>query len=134
MNWKLIFGLSFLGLIIIFAIAYFNPFNVGPFVGIFVGFIFLAFMAAKFAPGKYFWHGFCISIANCIWVLAARILLLSTNIIKPAQELDVRNKMQMLQGHSKLEMVIIGIIAAVVSGVVLGLFCFIASKVVGRKR
>ncbi len=134
MNWKLIFGLSFFGLIVVFTVAYFILSTSAPIIACSGIFVIWAYLVAKYAPGKYFWHGFCIILANCVWVVAARILLLSTNALKHSQELDLKNKIEILHGHSRLELIIMGLIGAIASAVVLGLFCLVASKVVERKR
>ncbi len=133
MNWKLIFGLSFFGLIVVFTTAYFIPSTSAPIIACSGIFVIWAYLAAKYAFGKYFWHGFCIILANCVWVVAARILLFSTNIVKHTRELDIRNKIEILHGHSRLELIIMGLIGTIAFAVVLGLFCVIASKEVTKK-
>lgn len=132
MNWKLIFGLSFFELFMAIGTVYFIPSNIEPFCWLPI-FLICAYFVAKMASGKFFLHGFCISLVNCIWITGAHILLFTTYIAKHAQELEMSNKMPILNGHPRQQMLIMGPIVGIISGLVLGLFCFIASKMVKKK-
>lgn len=107
------------------------PSNVEPFCWLAI-FILCAYLVAKNAPGKYFLHGFCVSIMNCVWITSMHILFFAQYIAKHQQELEMSNKMSLLQGHPREQMLIMGPIIGIVSGLVLGLFCFIASKMVKK--
>ena len=130
MNWKLIFQLSIFGLAMAFATVFFIPSNIEPVIWLAI-FIAVAYLVAKNAPGKYFLHGFCVSLVNCIWITAAHVLLYNTYIANHSQEADMLAKMPM-PAHPRLEMLITGPIIGIISGLVLGLFCFIASKMVRK--
>jgi hypothetical protein len=131
MNWRLIITLSLFGLVMAVGTVYFIPSNIEPFCWLPI-FLICAYIVAKKAPGKYFLHGFCTSLVNCIWITGAHILLFSTYIAKHVQELEMSNKMPLLQGHPRQQMLIMGPIVGIASGLVLGLFCFIASKIVKK--
>lgn len=95
-------------------------------------FILCAYFIAKQCSGKYFLHGFLTSLLNCVWITAAHIALYSTYIANHPQEAEMATKMPM-PDHPRLMMLIMGPIVGIVSGVVLGLFALIASKIVKKK-
>jgi hypothetical protein len=131
MNWKLIITLSLFGLAMAIATVYVIPSTIEPIFWLVI-FITCAYFIAKKAPGKYFLHGFCTSLVNCIWITGAHILLFTTYIAKHVQELEMSNKMPILHGHPRQQMLIMGPAIGIISGLVLGLFCFIASKIVKK--
>ena len=127
MNWKLIFTLSLFGL----AVAVLSLFGLGifEFVIWLAIFVLYAVIIAKRAPGKYFLHGFLVSIVNSIWVTAIHASFFS---------IYVRNNPQMVQGtppgmNPRVIMIVAGPIVGAVMGVIAGLFAVIASKIF-RKR
>jgi len=126
MNWKLILTLSLFGL----AMAVSSLFGLGffEFVIWLAIFVLYAVIIAKRAPGKYFLHGFLVSVVNSVWVTAIHAAFFSTY---------VRNNPQMVQGtppgmNPRIIMIVAGPIVGAVMGVVAGLFAFIASKFVKR--
>jgi hypothetical protein len=62
-NWKLIFQLSIFGVIMAVATISLIPQNIEPVIWVLI-FIVCAYIVSKKAPGKYFLHGFLISIVN----------------------------------------------------------------------
>ena len=70
MNWKLCVFLSILGLLVGMVTISIVPSTIEPFLWLGV-FLITAVLTAKYAPGKYFVHGFLISILNSIWVTLA---------------------------------------------------------------
>ncbi|HWY99393.1 MAG TPA: hypothetical protein VNY36_09920 [Bacteroidia bacterium] len=131
MNFKLILTLSLFGLFIAFATVYFIPFNIENILWPII-FVICAYLIAKNAPGKYFLHGFLTSLVNCIWITGAHVLLFSKYIATHMQELEMGNKMPILQGHPREKMLIIGPMFGIGFGIVLGLFSFIAGKLVKK--
>ena len=87
MNWKLIVMLSLFGL----AMAVLSLFGLGifEFVIWLVIFVFYAVIIAKRAPGRYFLHGFLVSIVNSVWVTAIHAGFFS---------IYAKNNPQMVQG------------------------------------
>src|SRR4030095_1073420 len=127
MNWKLIFLLSLFGLAMAVATVFVIPTNIKP-VFWFVIFLICAFIIAKQAPGKYFLHGFMVSIVNSIWITAMHVLFYSTYIANHPEMLS-RSQDMPLQGHPRLLMLISGPIFGAIFGIILGLFSWIASKI-----
>ena len=132
MNLKLILGLSMFGLFMAVGTVFFIPSNVEPFCWLAI-FLICAYLVAKNAPGKYFLHGFLTSLVNCVWVTGAHILLFTQYAANHVQEIEMSNNMGFLQGHPRKLMLIMGPLIGIVSGLVLGLFCFIAGKIMKKK-
>jgi len=130
MNWKLIFLLSLFGLAMAVATVYWIPSNIETAFWLAI-FLVCAYFIAKNAPGKYFLHGFMVSLVNCVWVTGAHVLLYGSYIATHQQEAENMAKLP-LHGHQRLAMLIVGPIVGVVSGVVLGLFSWIASLIVKK--
>ena len=124
MSWKLIFTLSLFGL----AMAVASLFGLGlfEFVIWLVIFIVYAWIIATRAPGKYFLHGFLVSIVNSVWITVIHVAFFS---------IYVRNNPQMVQGappgmNPRVIMIAAGPVVGVILGVLAGLFAFFASKIV----
>ncbi len=132
MNWKLIFGLSLFGLFMAIATVYFIPFKIEPIFWLVI-FLICAYLVAKNAPGKYFLHGLFISLVNCVWITAAHIILFTTYAATHVQEMEQSKNFPVFAGHPRKVMLIMGPMIGIASGIVLGLFCFIASKIVKKK-
>src|SRR5262249_48963111 len=73
MNWKLIFLLSLFGLAMGLGTVSLIPSTIEPICWLVV-FLVSAFFVAKNAPGKYFLHGFFVSLVNCVWVTGAHAI------------------------------------------------------------
>jgi hypothetical protein len=128
MNWRLIFGLSLFGLAMAFATVFIVPSNIEPFCWIAI-FLICAYLIAKVAPGKYFLHGLMVSIVNSIWITAAHVLLFDQYVATHAKEAAM---MQSVPMNPKVMMMCTGPIVGVISGLILGLFAWIASKLVTK--
>jgi hypothetical protein len=92
-------------------------------------FLFCAYTVAKQSTGKFFLHGFLIGLVNCVWVTSAHVLFFSSYAAAHPQEMEMNT---MMPTHPRLMMLIMGPMIGIVSGLVLGLFCFVASKVVKK--
>ena len=131
MNWKLILQLSFFGLFMGLATVYFIPSTIEPVCWLAI-FIISAWLIAKNAPGKYFLHGFLVSLVNCVWITGSHILLFASYSINHAKEMDMMAKMPMAN-HPRMMMLLTGPVVGIISGLVLGLFAFAAGKMVKKK-
>jgi hypothetical protein len=133
MNWKIIFQLSIFGLIMAFATVSLIPEKVEPAFWLLI-FIFCAYVIAKVCTGKYFLHGFLVSMVNCIWITAVHIAFRETYVANHPQAASMgANMPPVLSIHPRLTMVIMGPIFGVIFGIILVFFSFIASKVVKKK-
>jgi hypothetical protein len=130
MNWKLIIKLSMFGFAMAFLTVYFIPSNIEPVFWLII-FIACAYLIAKNCSEKYFLNGFMVSLFNCIWITAVHILLFNTYIGNHPQEAEMMHKMPM-PTHPRLMMLLTGPVVGVVSGLVLGSFSYIASRMVKK--
>ena len=130
MNIKLLLLLSLFGLAMGIATVYVIPSNVEPFLW-FAIFCISAFVIAKNCSGKYFLHGFVLSLFNCVWITSAHVLLFSTYLANHPKEAAMMTSMP-LPMHPRLMMLMMGPIVGIVCGIVVGLFSFIASKLVKK--
>jgi hypothetical protein len=132
MNWKLILQLSFFGLVMAIATVFIIPSNIEPLCWLAI-FIVCAWLIAKNCSEKYFLNGLMVSLFNAVWITAAHILLFDTYIANHAQEAAMMTKMP-ISINPKLMMLITGPVIGLVSGLILGLFSFIASRIVKNKQ
>ncbi len=130
MNWKLILQLSLFGLVMAFATVYWIPSKTEPlfWLGIF---IVCAYIIAKYCSGNYFLHGFLVSLVNCVWITGVHLVLHDAYMNTHPDMIEVSAKMPMPE-HPRLMMLIMGPVAGAVSGIVLGLFAWIASRLVKK--
>lgn len=128
MNWKLIVTLSLPGFFMAVATVYWIPSTIEPFfwLVIFAG---VAYGIAKKCSAKYFLYGFCVSLVNCVWITGAHILFFADYLAHHPQEAAMMSQMP-FPDSPRVMMLITGPVVGVVSGLVLGLFAFIASKIV----
>ena len=126
MNWKIIFMLSLFGLTMAVATVYVIPSNIEPIFWLVI-FIICAVVIAKRCSGKYFLHGFFVSLLNAVWITATHILLFHTYIHNHLQEAVMMGKMP-LANRPRLTMLFTGPLVGILSGIILGLFAVIASK------
>ncbi len=131
MNKKLIFQLSLFGLAMAFATVYFIPSDIEPFCWLAI-FIVCAYLIAKNSTRKYFLTGLCVSLINAVWITSIHILLFDKYIANHPQEAEMMTKMPM-PDSPRLMMLMTGPLVGIVSGLVLGLFAFMASKIMKKK-
>ena len=120
MSWKLVFGLSILGLAMAIASVLWVEESLEPYL--WLGLLALsAFAIAKRAPGRYFLHGFVLSVVNSVWVTAAHLVLFEErHIIVHARLLSVPVQL----GSPQVAMAVVGSAAGIASGLVLGLMAW----------
>ena len=132
LNRNLIFQLSLFGLAMAIATVFWIPGNIEMFFWLPI-FIFCAYMIAKKAPGKYFLHGFLVSLLNCVWVTGAHVIFYSTYISNHADELAMMRNMPM-PDHPRRMMLLVGPVFGIIFGLILGFFAFIAGKIVKKNQ
>lgn len=134
MNWKLIVLLSMLGLGIGLATVWTIPSTIEPFFWL-AAFIISALLIAKLAAGRHFLHGFMVSILNAVWVTAAHAAFFDTYSVTHPEYLEMTRTLSPdLAAHPILLLIPIGLISGILSGLLLGFFAWIASKLLNRNR
>lgn len=131
MNWKLILQLSLFGLAMAIATAFVIPSGIEPFCWLAI-FIICAFLIAINCTEKYFLNGLMVSIFNAVWMTSVHILFFNSYIARHAQEAEMIRNMT-VSVNPKLMMLITGPVIGIVSGLILGLFAIIASKIMKKK-
>jgi hypothetical protein len=131
MNWKLILQLSSFGLAMAIGTVFVIPSSIEPIFWIVI-FLICAYLIAKQAPGKYFLHGLAVGLVNCVWVTGAHMTFVVAYMDRHPDEAAMMASMPM-PTHPRLVMLMMGPIVGLISGVVLGLFALVASKI-ARKR
>jgi hypothetical protein len=126
MNWKLIFQLSLFGLAMGIATVYVIPSNIEPAFWLVI-FLLCAYLIAKNSQGWHFLHGVLLGLANSVWITAAHVLLFDSYVAAHAPEVAMMQKSP-LAVSPKMMMLIFGPLIGLISGVILGLFAFVAGK------
>lgn len=132
MNWKLIFQLSVFGLIMAFTTVWLIPEKIEPVFWVLI-FIFCAWVIAKSCSGKYFLHGFLVSLVNCVWITTIHIIFYNDYIINHPSIAKMAEEHPFMPLHPRLAMLITGPVFGIISGIVLGIFALIASKLISKK-
>lgn len=134
MNWKIVFQLSFLGLIMGFGTVSLIPTFLEPVFWVII-FIFSAYIIAKACTRKYFLNGFILALINCVWITAAHVIFCDTYIQHHPYMSPQRLGMPpSLYNHPREVLVIIAPGFALSCAIVLGLLCFISAKIIKKKK
>ena len=131
MNYKLIFRLSLYGLAMAVATVFWIPSDVQPLFWLII-FVICAYFIALKNTGRYFLTGFLVSILNCIWITSAHIIFFQTYLANHPQEAEMMTKMP-ISDSPRLMMLLTGPLIGVLSGLVMGLFAFLAAKIMQKK-
>lgn len=131
MNWRLVVQLSLFGLAMAIATVFVIPSNIEPFFWLVI-FVISAWVIAKRSPGKYFLHGLSVSLVSSLWITATHVLLFDSYIARHEEEARMMATMQ-LPVTPRMLMALSGPIIGVVTGIILGLFAVIASKLVRKQ-
>ncbi len=126
MDWKLVVRLSGFGLFMALATVFFVPPSVEPLLWLPI-LVTVALLIAKFAPGKYFLHGLAVSGMNCVWITSAHLLFFERYAAGHASEMAATASIPF---PPLVAVSIVGLLIGLISGCVLGIVSFIASKVV----
>lgn len=127
MNWKLIFQLSLFGFAMAISTVYWIPSRTEPLFWLAI-FIICAYMIARNCADKFFLHGLFVSLLNSIWITVTHILLFNSYVANHPQEAEMMTKMP-FPTHPRIMMLLSGPVIGFISGLVLGLFAFVASKI-----
>ncbi|SRR5258706_9374531 len=130
MNGKLILLLSLFGLAMGIGTVFVIPSNVEPVLWLVI-FVVCAILIARGAPRRVFVHGLLLGLANCVWVTGAHVLFFDAYIAHHAREAEMMKSMPL---PPRPMMLVVGPIVGVISGVVIGLFAWIASLILKRGR
>lgn len=125
MSWKLVFGLSLLGLAMGGATVFVIPQRIEPGLWLAI-FAVSAVMIAKRAPGRYFLHGLLVSQANSFWVTVAHVALFANYAVGHGDVIAMAAR----GGDPRAMMALAGAAAGIVGGVFLGLMAWASSKFV----
>jgi hypothetical protein len=131
MNWKIVFLLSLFGLAMGIATVFVIPSNVEPFFWLVI-FVISAFVIARSAPSLHFLHGLLVGIFNSVWITAAHIVFVNQYLANHAKEAAMMQAMPR-PDSPRLMMAIVGPIAGVISGAVIGILAFIAGKLLSSR-
>ena len=130
MNWSLIFRLSLFGLLMAIGTVFFIPSSIEPILWLAI-FIICAYVIARKSGGRPFLHGVFLGLANSVWMTGGHVLLFKQYVEHHQKEMEMMQSMP-LQTHPRLLMLLTGPVVGLISGVVIGLFSWIASKFVKR--
>lgn len=134
MNWKLIFQLSVFGLIMAFATISLIPEKIEPLFWLVIA-LFCAYTIARVCNEKYFFNGFMVSVVNCIWITAIDMIFCVGYLKNHPDRSAVNMHLPVaLYTHPREAMLAIAPVSAIVFGLIFGLFAFIASKIVKKKK
>jgi hypothetical protein len=89
-------------------------------------FVVCAIVIARRCEAKHFLHGLFVSLLNSVWITTAHVVLFDTYIASHPREAAMATQM----GSPRLMMVVTGPLVGLVSGLILGLFSWAASKVI----
>jgi hypothetical protein len=131
-NKKLIFRLSLFGLFMAIATISLIPPQIEPLFWLVI-FIVCAVAIAKKVAGRYFLHGFLVSMLNCVWILFFHLLFFEKYITNHPGEVAMLEKSP-LPYSLRISMIMIGPFLGIVSGLILGSFCVIAAKTIKKKK
>ena len=123
LNWKLILTLSLFGLAMGVATVFFVPSNLEPFLWLVI-FVLCAVVIARAGVPRPFVHGLLVSVVNSVWIIAAHELFLDRYLAGHAREAGMPTGGIPL----RLAMVLFGLVVGVLSGLVLGFFAWVASR------
>jgi hypothetical protein len=131
MNKKLIFQLSLFGLAMALATITLIPATIEPAFWLVI-FLTCAYIISQKAPGNYFLHGFLVSLVNCVWITVAHIFFSTIYLEHHPQEAAMLVHSPLVH-HPRMMMLIGGSAIGIFSGLILGLFSWLASLIFKKK-
>lgn len=128
MNWKLIFQLSLLGLLMGVGSVFVIPPTLEPFLWLVV-FLISAYFIGTRAPNRYFLHGVVLGLANCVWITAAHMIFIAHYLPRHPSEAAMMTSMPM-PTHPRVMMAVFGPVVGLVSGIIIGALAVFAHRMV----
>jgi hypothetical protein len=129
---KLIFQLSFLGLLMGLATTWFIPYKAEPYFWLVV-FFYCAYRIGKIHRGNYFLHGVFVSIVCSIWYTLVHIFFFRDYIMLHPEELSMLKQMS-LTDSPKAAILITGPVFGAIFGILLGTLSVIASQIIAKNK
>jgi membrane protein implicated in regulation of membrane protease activity len=126
MNLKLLLQLSVFGLIMAFGTISLIPENMEPVFWVLI-FIFCAVVIAKACPGRYFWHGFLLSLINSVLITTVHTLYYDKYLAHHPNMASFE-----LGRHPRVMLILMAPVFGIAFGLIQGLFAFSASKFVKK--
>ena len=81
-----------------------------------------AWFIQQYADGKFFLHGFLVSLLNCVWVTAAHIVLSKSYLANhPEEAMSYANLYKIYHLSMTSAMLLFGPVIGILSGIVLGM-------------
>lgn len=127
-DYRLILALSLFGLLMAVATVFVIPSRIEPIFWLTI-FGACAVVIARRRVDRPFLHGFLVSLANCVWITTAHILLFDSYLARHPDEAAMMKSMP-LPDSPRLMMLMTGPLIGVISGLVLGSFAWLATKIV----
>ena len=132
MNWKLILLLSPFGVAMAFATVFGLPRSIEMLLWLII-FVIYAILIVKNAEGKYFLHGFLVSVVNGVWIGIIHSAFFSTYIANNPGMMESYQKMPQFLSPQVM-MLLVGPIVGAVTGVIAGVFSLIAANVMKKSK
>jgi hypothetical protein len=126
MNWKLILQLSLFALAMGIATVFVIPSTIEPFFWLVILLVSAYYIATR-AADRYFLHGLALGIVNSVWVTGSHVLLFSQYIARHPREAVMMQSMP-LPTHPRVMQIIVGACVGVITGVIIGLFAWVAHR------
>jgi len=126
MKWPLILQLSLFALAMGVATVFVIPSNIEPMLWLPI-FLICAYLIAKNCTTGHFVHGLLLGLVNSVWITGAHVLFFNAYIASHAKEAQMMSASPMAP---RLMMLVVGPVVGLFSGLVIGLFAFIAGKLV----
>lgn len=131
MNWKLVLLLSLFGVAMGVASLFGMTGRAEPLLWLLV-FLFYAWVIATQAPGKYFLHGFLVSVLNGIWISIIHSAFFATYVQNNPQM--QANLAALPKGiDPRVLSLVFGPLIGAITGIVAGLLAWIAAKVLNKR-
>ena len=130
MNWKLIFTLSLFGVAMAVAGVFGLTRKIEPLLWLVI-FVIYAICIAKYCAGKYFLHGFLVSLINGVWIALIHAAFFPT-FIKNNPDMVVAFKNLPANISLRALNLMIGPFVGAIFGLVAGLFAWIAAKLLKK--